>query len=50
MNDKTAAGKLQGYCILVIGELSGMKKAAIDMVKPFISGRMISIGFPLAEV
>ena len=33
MNDKTAAEKLQGYWILEIGELAGMKKADIDKVK-----------------
>ena len=37
MNDKTAAEKLQGYWILEIGELAGMKKADIDKVKAFVS-------------
>ncbi len=37
MNDKTAAEKLQGYWILEIGELAGLKKADIDKVKAFIS-------------
>lgn len=37
MNDKTAAEKLQGYWILEIGELAGMKKADINKVKAFIS-------------
>ncbi len=37
MNDKTAAEKLQGYWILEIGELAGMKKADVDKVKAFIS-------------
>lgn len=37
MNDKTAVEKLQGYWILEIGELAGMKKADIDKVKAFIS-------------
>lgn len=37
MNDKTAAEKLQGYWIMEIGELAGMKKADIDKVKAFIS-------------
>lgn len=37
MNDKTATEKLQGYWILEIGELAGMKKADIDKVKAFIS-------------
>lgn len=37
MNDKTAAEKLQGYWILEIGELAGMKKAEVDKVKAFVS-------------
>lgn len=37
MADKTAAEKLQGYWIIEIGELAGMKKADIDKVKAFIS-------------
>ena len=37
MNDKTAAEKLQGYWILEVGELAGMKKGDIDKVKAFIS-------------
>ena len=37
MNDKTAAEKLQGYWLLEVGELAGMKKADIDKVKAFIS-------------
>jgi len=37
MNDKTAAEKLQGYWVIEIGELAGMKKADIDKVKAFIS-------------
>ena len=37
MNDKTAAEKLQGYWIMEIGELAGMKKADIDKVKAFAS-------------
>ena len=37
MNDKTAAEKLQGYWILEIGELAGIKKADIDKVKAFVS-------------
>lgn len=37
MNDKTAAEKLQGYWIIEIGELAGMKKADTDKVKAFIS-------------
>ena len=37
MNDKTAAEKLQGFWLLEIGELAGMRKADIDKVKAFIS-------------
>lgn len=37
MNDKTAAEKLQGYWILELGELAGMKKADVDKVKAFVS-------------
>lgn len=37
MNDKTAAEKLQGYWLMEIGELAGMKKADVDRVKAFIS-------------
>lgn len=37
MNDKTAAEKLQGYWLLEIGELAGMRKADIDKVKAFVS-------------
>lgn len=37
MNDKTAAEKLQGYWIMEIGELAGMKKADLDKVKAFVS-------------
>ncbi len=37
MNDKTAAEKLQGFWILEIGELAGMKKADMEKVKAFMS-------------
>lgn len=37
MQDKTAAEKLQGYWIMEIGELAGLKKADIDKVKSFVS-------------
>lgn len=37
MNDKTAAEKLQGYWIIEIGEMAGMKKADIEKVKAFVS-------------
>lgn len=37
MDDKTAAEKLQGFWIVEIGELAGMKKADIEKVKSFIS-------------
>ena len=42
MNDKTAAEKLQGYWIMEIGELAGMRKADLD--KPLFPGRMTSTG------
>ena len=37
MDSKTAAEKLQGYWILEIGEMAGMKKADLEKVKGFIS-------------
>ena len=37
MKDKSGAEKLQGYWILELGELAGMKKADIESVKSFIS-------------
>ena len=37
MKDKSAAEKLQGYWILELGELSGMKKTDVEVVKGFIS-------------
>lgn len=37
MKDKAGAEKLQGYWILELGELAGMKKADIESVKSFIS-------------
>jgi len=37
MDDKTGAEKLQGFWIVEIGELAGMKKADIEKVKSFIS-------------
>lgn len=37
MNDKSGAEKLQGFWIMEIGELAGMKKADIEKVKSFIS-------------
>ncbi len=37
MKDKAGAEKLQGYWILEIGELAGMKKADIELVKAFAS-------------
>ena len=39
MKDKTGAELLQGYWILEVGEMSGMRKADIEMVKSFISRR-----------
>ena len=37
MNDKTAAEKLQGFWILEISELAGMRKADMEKVKAFMS-------------
>lgn len=37
MNDKTAAEKLQGYWILEIGEMAGMRRADLEKVKGFLS-------------
>ena len=37
MKDKTGPEKLQGYWILELGELAGMKKADVEVVKSFIS-------------
>ena len=37
MRDKTAAEKLQGYWILELGELAGMRKAEVETVKAFMS-------------
>lgn len=37
MKDKTGPEKLQGYWILELGELAGMRKADIETVKSFIS-------------
>ena len=39
MKDKSGAELLQGYWIMEVGEMSGMKKADIEMVKSFISRR-----------
>jgi len=35
--DKTAAEKLQGYWVIEIGELAGLKKAEVDTLKGFLS-------------
>lgn len=37
MNDKTAAEKLQGYWLIEIGEMAGMKKADLEKVKGFLT-------------
>lgn len=37
MRDKAGAEKLQGYWILELGELAGMRKADVETVKSFIS-------------
>lgn len=39
MKDKSGAELLQGYWIMEVGEMSGMRKADIEMVKSFISRR-----------
>ncbi len=37
MRDKTASEKLQGYLILELGELAGIKKMDVETVKSFVS-------------
>ena len=37
MKDKTASEKLQGYWILEISELNGMKKVDVETIKSFVS-------------
>lgn len=37
MDDKTGAEKLQGFWVVEIGELAGMKKADIEKIKAFLS-------------
>lgn len=37
MKDKTAAEKLQGYWLLEIGEMKGMRKMDVESIKAFIS-------------
>lgn len=37
MRDKTGAEKLQGYWILELGELAGMRKMEVEVVKGFLS-------------
>lgn len=37
MKDKTAAEKLQGYWIIEIGELKGMRKMDVESIKAFVS-------------
>ena len=37
MKDKTAAEKLQGYWLLELGELAGIKKVDVEVIKSFIS-------------
>ena len=37
MEDKTGAEKLQGYWLVEISELTGIRKADLDRVKAFIS-------------
>lgn len=45
MRDKTAAEKLQGYWLMEIGELKGMRKSDVESVKSFIS-RQVDIYRP----
>ena len=37
MKDKTAAEKLQGYWLLEIGEMKGMRKMDVESIKAFVS-------------
>ena len=37
MKDKAGPEKLQGYWILELGELAGMRKTDVEVVKSFIS-------------
>ena len=37
MRDKSGAEKLQGFWLLELGELAGMRKADVETVKSFIS-------------
>lgn len=37
MKDKSSAEKLQGYWILELGELAGMRKVDVETVKSFIT-------------
>lgn len=37
MKDKIAAEKLQGYWILELGELAGMKKVEVETIKLFVT-------------
>lgn len=37
MKDKTAAEKLQGYWIIEVGELAGMRKMDVETIKGFLS-------------
>ena len=37
MRDKAAAEKLQGYWLLELGELAGIKKTDVETVKSFVS-------------
>lgn len=39
MDDKSGAEKLQGFWVVEIGELAGMKKADVEKVKAFLSTR-----------
>ncbi len=43
MRDKHAAEKLQGYWILEIGELAGIRKIDEETLKSFYQGKTISL-------
>ena len=48
--DKTAAEKLQGYWILEIGELAGLRKAEVETLRSFLSRQTISTAPHSADV
>lgn len=50
MRDKTGAEKLQGFCIMEIGEMNGIKKVEAEMVKSFTSRQDNNSGIELKTV